>query len=133
MARAVTKAAKKPVTKAAKKVEKEARVDRVFAALADPTRREIIALLREAEELRVGDIAKVFDMSLNGVSKHLKVLERAGLITRRVEGTTHWLSAHWKGLQPAYEYLHHHQHFWSERVDALVDYVTKEKREKAKR
>ena len=98
-------------------------LDAVFGALADPTRRALIGLLRDAGELRVSDLAAAFDMSLNGVSKHIKVLERAGVVRRRVEGRTHWLSVDWPSMQSAYEWLHHHHHFWSERLDALVDYV----------
>ncbi len=79
--------------------------------------------MREANELRVGDIAAAFDMSLNGVSKHLKVLEAAELVARRVEGRTHWLRVNWQALQPPYEWLHFYHHFWNERLDALVDYV----------
>lgn len=101
----------------------EAQLNAAFAALADPSRRRILALLRESKELRVSDIAACFDMTLNGVSKHLKVLERAGLVQRRVQGRVHWLSAHWPGLQPPYEWLHAHHHFWSARVDALVNYL----------
>ncbi len=99
-------------------------LDRVFAALADPTRREIVGVLRDAGELRVSDIAGAFDISLNGVSKHLKVLEAAGLLRRRVEGRAHWISVRWEALQAAYAWLHYHHHFWSERLDALVDYVS---------
>lgn len=96
-------------------------LDRVFAALADPNRRRVLALLREAGELRVTDLAEAFDMSLNGVSKHIKVLERAGVLKRRVDGRTHWLSVSWASLQGPYEYLHAHHHFWSKRLDALVE------------
>ena len=96
---------------------------RVFHSLADPSRRRIIGLLREAGELKVGDLAEAFDMSLNGVSKHLKVLERAGLIVRRIDGREHWIRVEWQALQSAYEWLHAYHHFWSERLDALVDYV----------
>lgn len=106
--------------------EREDRLDRVFHCLADPSRRRIIALLREAEELSVSDIASAFSMSLAGVSKHLKVLESAELVTRRVEGRQHFFRVRWRTLQPAYEWLHFHHHFWSERLDALVDYVTKD-------
>ncbi len=106
----------------------QSELDRVFHGLADPSRRKIIALLREAGELKVGEIAKAFDMSLNGVSKHLKVLESAGLIVRRIEGRDHWIGVNWQTLQPAYEWLHFHHHFWSERLDALVDYARKTKR-----
>tara|TARA_R110002073_G_scaffold335810_2_gene529005 strand:- start:6338 stop:6751 length:414 start_codon:yes stop_codon:yes gene_type:complete len=98
-------------------------LDRVFHSLSDPSRRRILALLRESAELSVGDIAKAFDMSLNGVSKHLKVLEASGLLLRRVEGRVHYLRVNWATLQPAYEFLHFYQHFWSERLDGLVDYA----------
>ena len=101
----------------------EERLNLVFHALGDPSRRRIIALLRDAGRLRVGDIATAFSMSLNGVSKHLKVLEKAGLIDRQVEGRTHWIEVQWTSLQPAYSWLHAHHHFWSERLDALIDYV----------
>ncbi len=103
-------------------------LDRAFHSLSDPSRRRIIALLREADELKVGDIAAAFDMSLNGVSKHLKVLENAQLVLRRVEGREHWIRVNWNSLQPAYEWLHFHHHFWSERLDALVDYARKKEK-----
>jgi len=109
--------------------EREEALSAVLACLADPSRRKIIELLREAGEMKVGDIAQTFDMSLNGVSKHLKVLEAAGLVTRRVEGRQHFLQVRWDGLQPAYEWLHAYHAFWSTRVDRLIDYV-KEKRGK---
>jgi DNA-binding transcriptional ArsR family regulator len=95
----------------------------VFQALADPARRRIIALLRESGELPVGVVAEAFAMTLNGVSKHVKVLERAGVVRRRVEGRVHWISVDWSALQVAYEFLHAHHHFWSTRLDALVDYA----------
>ena len=98
-------------------------LDGVFHSLSDPSRRRILALLRESSELSVGDIAKAFDMSLNGVSKHLKVLEASGLLLRRVEGRVHYLRVNWAALQPAYKFLHFYQHFWSERLDGLVEYA----------
>lgn len=103
----------------------EEALNEAFLALSDPTRRKIIHLLREAGELRVGDVAEAFSMSLNGVSKHVKLLERAGLITRQVRGREHWLAARWEALQSPYEWLHFYHHFWSQRLDALVDYTTK--------
>lgn len=99
------------------------RLDKVFHALADESRRKIVELLREAGELKVGDIASSFDMSLNGVSKHLKVLEQAGLVQRRIAGREHWLRVDWSALQLGYEWLHFYQQFWGKRLDALVDYV----------
>jgi DNA-binding transcriptional ArsR family regulator len=110
-----------------KSTEAEEALSRVFHCLADPSRRRILALLRESSELRVGDIAKAFDMSLNGVSKHLKVLEAAGLVQRRVEGRVHFLRVNWTALQPAYEFLHFYHHFWSERLDGLIDYAKAKK------
>ena len=115
--------------KDARKALREAQLDRVFHALSDPSRRHIVALLREAGELRVSDLAAAFDMSLNGVSKHLKVLEQAGVVARRVEGRTHFMRVQWPALQGPYEWLHHHHHFWSERLDALADYVSQRKGE----
>ena len=105
------------------KAGEEQRLSRVFHALADPARRRIIALLRESGELPVGVVAEAFSMTLNGVSKHVKVLERAGVVRRRIEGRVHWMSVDWNALQVAYEFLHAHHHFWSTRLDALVDYA----------
>jgi len=99
----------------------EERLNQAFQALSDPSRRRIVALLREAEELTVTDIADAFSMSLNGVSKHLKVLERAGIVRRRIDGREHWLRVRWEALQAPYEWLHFYQYFWSGRLDALVD------------
>jgi DNA-binding transcriptional ArsR family regulator len=105
----------------------EERLNQAFQALSDPSRRQIVGLLREADELKVTDIAEAFSMSLNGVSKHLKVLERAGIVERRIDGREHWLRVHWEALQAPYEWLHFYQHFWTGRLDALVDYVKKQK------
>ena len=101
----------------------DAELTGIFQALADPSRRRVIELLREAGELRVGDLAEAFSMSLNGVSKHLKVLEGAQLIERRIEGRAHFLRVNWTALQSAYQWLHFYHHYWSQRLDSLVDYV----------
>lgn len=108
------------------RTDQEARLSLVFQALADPSRRQIVKLLREAGELKVGDIAEAFAMTLNGVSKHLKVLERAGIVVRQVRGREHWIRVQWAALQQPYEWLHFYHHYWSQRLDALVDYVTQE-------
>lgn len=112
------------------KAGEEQRLSRVFHALADPARRRIIALLRESGELPVGVVAEAFSMTLNGVSKHVKVLEHAGVVRRRIEGRVHWISVDWNALQVAYEFLHAHHHFWSTRLDALVDYTRTKGRSK---
>jgi len=100
----------------------------VFHCLADPARRKIIALLRESGELQVGVVGQAFAMTQNGVSKHVKVLEAAGLVRRRIEGRVHWISVDWNALQMAYEFLHSYHHFWSTRLDALVDYTRRQRR-----
>ena len=111
----------------------EARLSRVFHGLADPARRKIVALLREAGELTVGEIGQAFAMTQNGVSKHVKVLEAAGLVSRRVVGREHRISVRWSALQPAYSYLHGYHHYWSERLDAFVDYATSRDKESEKK
>jgi DNA-binding transcriptional ArsR family regulator len=111
---------------------RDERLSRIFQALADPSRRQIIELLREAGELKVGDIAEAFSMSLNGVSKHLKTLERSGLIARRIDGREHWIRVEWSALQQPYEWLHFYRHFWGQRLDALVDYVKHKNKDKPK-
>ena len=110
----------------------QTRLNRVFHSLADPSRRKIIALLREADELKVGDIAQAFSMSLNGVSKHLKALEAAGLISRRIEGRQHWIRVDWEALQPAHTWLDFHRHYWSTRLDRLATYVETKQQSKQK-
>jgi DNA-binding transcriptional ArsR family regulator len=112
------------------KAGEEQQLSRVFHALADPARRRIIALLRESGELPVGVVADAFSMTLNGVSKHVKVLEHAGVVRRRIDGRVHWISVDWHALQVAYEFLHAHHHFWSTRLDALVDYARTRDRSK---
>jgi DNA-binding transcriptional ArsR family regulator len=97
--------------RAANKPREDERLNDIFQALGDPVRRKIIALLRESGELPVGVVAEAFAMTLNGVSKHVKVLERAGVVRRRVEGRLHWISVDWGALQVAYEFLHAHHHF----------------------
>lgn len=99
-----------------------------FHALADPTRRKIIELLREGGKLKVGDFAKVFSMSLNGVSKHLKVLEAAGLIKREIKWREHFIELNWETLQEPYEWLHFYHQQWNKKIDLLVNYVEKNKK-----
>jgi DNA-binding transcriptional ArsR family regulator len=108
--------------------ERDAQLVAVFRALGDPSRCRIVELLREAGELRVGDVAAAFEMSLNGVSKHLKILEAAGLVQRRREGTTHYISMRWEGLSPMVEWLDVQRQAWERRLDAFEDLLTQRKR-----
>lgn len=108
--------------------QRDAQLVAVFRALGDPSRCRIVELLREAGELCVGDVAAAFDMSLNGVSKHLKILEAAGLVQRRREGTTHYISMRWEGLSPLVEWLDVQRTAWERRLDAFEDLLTQKKR-----
>ncbi len=101
----------------------EATLSTVFRALADTSRRRILVLLREAGRLRVTDLAAAFSMSLNGVSKHIKVLEEAGLVVRHVTGRTHWLEVGPRSVDLAHRWLDTHRHFWGERLDALAQHL----------
>lgn len=95
-----------------------AALDAVFHALADPTRRAMLARLAEGER-SVGELAAPFAMSLAAASKHVKTLEGAGLLRRRVEGRTHRCRLEAEGLARAQRWLRHYERFWSERLDAL--------------
>src|SRR5207244_9869900 len=94
-------------------------LNRMYAAIADPTRRAILAVLAGGGELNVGSLAGRFPISFNGVSKHVKVLERAGLVRRRVAGREHWLRLRPEPLREATRWLEHYREFWDARLDAL--------------
>ena len=111
--------------------ESQTDLNAVFRALGDPTRRQMLVLLREAKTLRVSDLALAFEMSLNGVSKHLKVLEKAGIIQRSVSGREHHLTVIWPALDAARDWLDTQRHFWSTRLDALGDTLTDAKKDTA--
>lgn len=93
-------------------------LDSVFTALGDPTRRAILSRLRKSSAT-VTEVAEPFDMSLNAVSKHLKVLEGAGLIERKRIGREHHLSLNAEPLGRATRWLVDYQEFWESRIDKL--------------
>ena len=99
-----------------------ASLDRTFAALADPTRRAILARLAEGEA-SVTELAEPFEMSLPGISKHLKVLERAGLIARGRE--RQWRPARLEAgpLKEVAEWSERYRRFWEESYDRLEEYL----------
>jgi DNA-binding transcriptional ArsR family regulator len=97
-------------------------LDQVYGAIADPTRREILALLRNGET-NVGSLAERFPISLNGVSKHVKVLERAGLVERTVQGREHRLRLNAEPMQEAARWLEHYRGFWDARLGRLEEYL----------
>ena len=108
----------------AMRIQAEPVLDQVYGAIADPTRRAILAALARGEE-NVGSLAERFPISFNGVSKHVKVLERAGLIRRRVRGREHWLRLNPKPLREATRWLEHYRAFWDGRLDALEEFLVK--------
>lgn len=95
-----------------------ATLDLAFAALSDPTRREIVHRLATGPA-RVTDLAQPFDMSLNAVSKHLKVLERAGLVRRTREGREHHIALELQPIQRIARWASRYERFWNERFDRL--------------
>ncbi len=107
----------------------DAALDATLAAMADPTRRAILARLC-AGEARVTEIAAPFDMSLNAVSKHVKVLEGAGLVRRKVRGREHWLSFEGEPLREAGAWIEHYRKFWEMRLDALAKFLADNERNK---
>ena len=101
-----------------------------FAALADPTRRAILARLSSGEE-PVTELAKPFEMSLPAISKHLKVLERAGLIARGRDAQWRPCRLSARPLKDAADWLEEYRRFWEESFDRLDDYLRQlQKKEK---
>jgi DNA-binding transcriptional ArsR family regulator len=105
-------------------------LDLVYAAIADPTRRAIVSTLARGERT-VGSLADDFPISFNGVSKHVKVLERAGLVRRRVDGREHWLALQPAPLRSASRWLDEYKIFWERRLDALESILVDEQRSAA--
>ena len=93
-------------------------LDKVYGAIADPTRRSILAVLVRGD-VTVGGLADRFPISLNGISKHVKVLERAGLVERTIHGREHQLRLRAAPLRDAARWLDHYRAFWDARLDAL--------------
>lgn len=100
----------------------EDRLSRVFAALADPTRREILSRLSRGPA-SVGEVAAPFDMSAPAISQHLKVLERAGLVTRTARAQWRTLSLRAEPLDEASAWVEEQRREWNLRLDALEKHV----------
>jgi DNA-binding transcriptional ArsR family regulator len=97
-------------------------LDRIFQALSDSTRRKILLQLAD-RECTVSEIAEPYKMSLAAVSKHLKVLERAGLLKRTVDGRIHRCVLRPEPLQEANRILKQYEQFWGGQLDALETYL----------
>jgi DNA-binding transcriptional ArsR family regulator len=103
-------------------------LDRIFHALADPTRREIVRLIA-SQEHTVSELATPFDMYLAAVSKHIKVLEQAGLLKRTVKGRTHSCHLNAESLTMATVWLRFYERFWNKQFDVLERELNKVKKE----
>jgi len=103
-------------------------LNRTFAALADPTRRRILAHLARGDQ-SVTRLARPHAMSLPAISKHLRVLERAGLLRRRRFGRVHEMRLDAKPLQQAAQWVEEYRKFWQGSLDRLAEYLEKENRQ----
>ena len=98
------------------------RLDRIFFALCDPTRRAIVGRLAERSST-VGELAQPFSISAPAISKHMKILEGAGLINRRVEGRRHHCTLNPQALGEAQDWLSYYRDFWEARLDELESFL----------
>jgi DNA-binding transcriptional ArsR family regulator len=105
-------------------VERQMRLDSVFGSLADPTRRDILKRVSR-RELSVGDIAKPYDLTLQAISKHLAVLEKAKLIRKRRKGREQFVSLSPAALKEADDFLRNYRRMWEERLDRLETFLKK--------
>jgi DNA-binding transcriptional ArsR family regulator len=101
-------------------------LDRTFAALADPTRRALIARLGEQDGVSVSELARPFPVSLPGIMKHLDVLSQAGLIAREKTGRTVTCRLTAAPMEQAMEWLHRYEKFWSAQLDRLAAFLEEE-------
>jgi DNA-binding transcriptional ArsR family regulator len=101
----------------------------VLTAISHPTRRAIIGQLANGPA-RFLDVAEPFDTALNAVTKHLKLLERAGLIEREKKGREVFISLRGEPLQKVAGWLHHYERFWNKRLDEFEQYFRDKKKEK---
>lgn len=106
-------------------------LDRTFHALADPTRRRILAQLAKGEEC-VTDLARPYAMSLAAVSKHLIVLEKAGLVKRRKDGRVHSMKLEAKPMKEAQAWIDRYREFWEGNLDQFETYLDKLQAEETK-
>ncbi len=107
-------------------------MDNLLGAVADSTRRAILARLAVADA-RVTEVAADFPISLNSVSKHVRMLERAGLVRRTVRGRDHVLSLQAAPLAEAAAWIEHYRRFWEERLESLETFVKQKRKQNRKR
>ncbi|MGA2248151.1 MAG: metalloregulator ArsR/SmtB family transcription factor [Verrucomicrobiota bacterium] len=98
-------------------------LNRTFAALADPTRRRLLESLAQGDRC-VTDLARPYAMSLPAISKHLRVLENAGLVRRRRCGRVHRLKLEAAPMKQASQWMDEYRQFWEQRLDRLDEYLS---------
>ncbi len=91
----------------------------LFKAVSDSTRRALLTQLCQQGPSRVTDLAKVYDISLNAISKHIKILEKAGLVSRKTIGRTHWIEADLKQVALIENWFSELKSIWALRLDKL--------------
>jgi DNA-binding transcriptional ArsR family regulator len=101
---------------------RDRQLDRIFRALGDRTRRALLVRLARTPAM-ITELAKPFDMSLPAVSRHIRVLESAGLVRRSVDGRVHYCSLSPRPLKTVEAWLRHYRRFWEGKLDALAHYV----------
>jgi len=101
-------------------------LNRFYGPISAPPRRAILGMLAGGE-VTVGTLADRFPITFNGVSKHVKVLEQAGLVRRKVRGREHWLRLNPAPLRDASRWLEHYRQFWDSRLEALEDFLRSSK------
>lgn len=107
-------------------------LDATFSALADPTRRAIVARLGEADPhqgVTVGDLAEPFDVSLPAISKHLRVLERAGMLNQQRDGRIRRCRLDPEPIRKAADWIEYHKQFWNNQLDAMADFFEQSDRD----
>ena len=101
-------------------------LDATFAALSDGTRRAVLARLRDGE-LSAGELAAPHEMTLTAMMKHLRVLERAGLVNREKRGRTVWCRLNPAPLRIASEWVDRYRTFWEEQLDSLASHLERKR------
>lgn len=106
------------------------RLDLVFGAIANETRRSILSRLRE-DSLTITELARAYKMSLNAVSKHVKSLEKAGLIRRSINGREHFCQLETARFNEAMDWMSYYSEFWRDRIELLEEHLKNRKKEKS--
>ena len=109
------------------------KINRTFFALSDPTRRDLMTRIARQPDVNVGQLAGNFQFSFNAISKHLRVLEQAGLVRRQKSGRENRFRISESGLDDVLHWIAQTRNFWTKRLDALETVVLRNKNKSAKK